>query len=91
MGRPVRVKQLQIRISADDILVATQNPVGISAANVLPGTIRTIDLIGGQAMLTVLAGEEFYVRLSAAAVSRLRLVEESPVFLIIKMKSFHLV
>jgi molybdate transport system ATP-binding protein len=82
---------LQIRIGADDIIVATQTPEGISAGNVLPGTVRRIDLIHGQAMLTVLAGEEFYVRLSAAAVSRLRLIEQSPVFLIIKTRSFHLV
>jgi molybdate transport system ATP-binding protein len=81
---------LQIRINADDIIVATQNPEGISAGNVLPGTIRTIDLLDGQAMLTVLAGEEFYVRLTAAAVSRLGLLEDSRVFLIMKTRSFHL-
>src|SRR6476660_4040571 len=55
-------RPFQIRISADDIIVATQNPKGISAGNILPGTIRTIDLLEGQAMLTVFAGEEFYVR-----------------------------
>ena len=55
-------RPFQIRISADDIIVATQNPEGISAGNVLPGTIRTIDLLEGQAMLTVFAGEEFYVQ-----------------------------
>jgi molybdate transport system ATP-binding protein len=84
-GRP-----LQIRISADDIIVATQNPEGISAGNVLPGTIRRIELLDGQAMLTVLAGEEFYVRVTAAAVSKLGLVEDSRVFLIMKTRSFHL-
>ena len=84
-GRP-----LQIRISADDIIVATRSPEGISAANVLPGTIRTIDLLEGQAMLTVLAGEEFYVRLTATAVQQLDLVEECRVFLIMKARSFHL-
>ena len=65
-----RIRPFQIRISADDIIVATQNPEGISAGNVLPGTIRTIDLLDGQAMLTVFAGEDFYVRLTAAAVSQ---------------------
>jgi molybdate transport system ATP-binding protein len=83
-------RRMQIRIRADDIIIATHNPEGISAGNVLPGTIRTIDLCGGQAMLTVLAGEEFYVRLTAAAVSNLGLSEESPVFLIMKTRSFHL-
>ncbi|MGH7926314.1 MAG: molybdenum ABC transporter ATP-binding protein [Candidatus Binatia bacterium] len=81
---------IQIRISADDIIVATQNPEGISAGNVLPGTIRTIDLLGGQAMLTVFAGEEFYVRLTAVAVSKLGLREDSRIFLIMKTRSFDL-
>jgi molybdate transport system ATP-binding protein len=83
-------RPFQIRISADDIIVATQNPQGISAGNVVPGTIRTIDLLDGQAMLTVFAGEEFYVRLTAAAVSKLALREDSRVFLIMKTRSFHL-
>jgi len=83
-------RPFQIRISADDIIVATQNPEGISAGNILPGTIRTIDLLEGQAMLTVFAGEEFYVRLTAAAVSKLGLRGDSRVFLIMKTRSFDL-
>jgi molybdate transport system ATP-binding protein len=83
-------RPLQIRISADDIIVATQNPEGISAGNVLPGTIRTIDMIEGQAMLTVFAGEEFYVRLTATAVQKLGLIEDCRVFLVMKARSFHL-
>jgi molybdate transport system ATP-binding protein len=81
---------LQVRIAAEDILVATQKPNGISAGNVLEGMVRRIDRLGGQAMLTVWTGEEFYVRLTAAAVSSLRLVEQTPVFLIIKASSFRL-
>jgi molybdate transport system ATP-binding protein len=82
---------LQVRISADDIIIATREPEGISAGNVLPGRIRTIDSLDGQAMLTVLAGEEFYVRLTAAAVSRLGLREDGRVFLIMKTRSFRLI
>lgn len=81
-------KMIQIRISADDILVATKPPEGISAGNILPGTVRRIDAIAGQAMVTVAAGEEFYARLTASAVKRLGLVEETPVFLIMKTRSF---
>ena len=79
---------IQIRISADDILVAIKRPEGISAGNVLPGTVRRIDVIDGQAMVTVSAGDEFYARLTASAVKRLGLVEETPVFLIMKTRSF---
>jgi len=79
---------IQIRISADDILVATQRPEQISAGNVVPGIVRAIDWLHGQAILTVSAGGEFYVRLTAAAVKRLGLVEETAVFLIMKTRSF---
>jgi len=80
----------QIRISADDIIVATQNPEGTSAGNVLPGIIRRIDIREGQAMLMVLAGEEFYVKVTAGAVKKLSLVVDCPVFLIMKARSFRL-
>ena len=80
----------QIRISADDIIVATQNPEGTSAGNVLPAIIRRIDMREGQAMLMVFAGEEFYVKVTAAAVKKLGLVKDCPVFLIMKARSFRL-
>ena len=81
-------KTIQIRISADDILVAIKPPEGISAGNILPGTVRRIDAIDGQAMVTVAAGDEFSARLTASAVKRLGLVEKTPVFLIMKTRSF---
>jgi molybdate transport system ATP-binding protein len=81
---------IQVRISADDILIATERPEQISASNVIAGVVRRVDLFDGQAVLTVLAGEEFYVRITAAAVNRLGLIEDSRVFLIMKARSFHL-
>lgn len=83
-------QSLRLRISADDILVATRRPEQISAGNVVAGTVRSIDFLDGQAMLTVLAGEEFFVRLTAAAVKRLDLVERQELFLIMKVSSFSL-
>jgi len=81
-------RAMQIRVSADDILIATQSPEGISAGNVLPGTIRSIEPVDGEALITVVAGDEFVVRLTSAAILRLGLRENSPVFLIIKTRSF---
>ncbi|MEX0804701.1 MAG: molybdenum ABC transporter ATP-binding protein [Candidatus Binatia bacterium] len=81
-------RSLQIRISADDILLSTQLPEGISAGNVLPGIIKGIELFDGQAIITVAAGAEFYVRVTASAVGRLLLAEQAPVFLIMKTRSF---
>src|SRR5499426_2737634 len=46
LPRPGR-DTIQIRISADDILVAIKRPDGISAGNVLPGTVRLINAIDG--------------------------------------------
>jgi molybdate transport system ATP-binding protein len=83
-------RSLQVRLSADDILVGTQQPEGISAGNVLAGKIRNIEAIKGQAVLTVDAGDVFYVRLTPSAVARLELREGMPVFLIIKTRSFRL-
>lgn len=80
----------QVGISASDILVSTQRPEGISAGNILPGIIKSIGLFDGQAMITVIAGAEFYVRLTASTVNRLRLAEQDPVFLIMKTHSFRL-
>jgi molybdate transport system ATP-binding protein len=82
--------RLQIRIAADDIIIGTRKPEGVSAGNVLTGTVRSIELVNGQAVITVLAGDEFHVRLTASAVRTLRLAEQTPVFLIIKTRSFHL-
>ncbi len=80
--------QLQIRVSADDILIATEMPRGISAGNVIKGDIERIESAIGEAMLTIDAGVEFFVSLTAAAVQRLGLQKGSPVFLIIKTRSF---
>ena len=81
---------IQIRISPDDILVGTRRPEGISAGNVISGTVRRIESFGGEALVTVSAGDEFYARLTISAVNRLQLVEQTPVFLIMKTRSFRL-
>ncbi|HEY7164501.1 MAG TPA: molybdenum ABC transporter ATP-binding protein [Candidatus Binatia bacterium] len=81
---------LQVRLSGDDIVLATEHPRGISAANVIAGRIAEIAENKEQCVLAVDAGEIFYVRLTPSAVSRLRLVTGLPVFLIIKTRSFRL-
>jgi molybdate transport system ATP-binding protein len=81
---------LQIGVSADDILIATEAPRGISARNVMAGEVRHIERADGEAMLTVYSGVEFFVSLTAAAVERLGLKAGTAVFLIIKTRSFRL-
>jgi molybdate transport system ATP-binding protein len=72
---------LQVRIRGDDIMVATKRPEGISAGNVLSGVVRKIEILDGQSILRVDAGE------ISGAVAALHLVEGQEVFLIIKTRS----
>ena len=81
---------LQVRISPGDILISTERPKAISAANIISGSIRSIETSNGQAMIALDAGAEFYVRLTASAVERLKLIEELPVFVIMKTHSFRI-
>ena len=83
-------QNIQVRVRADDILIARQRPEGISAANILPGTVRNVEMIEDQSLVRVHAGEIFCVRVTAGAVTRLALHEGSAVFLIIKTRSFQL-
>ena len=87
IAAPVK-SPVQIRVSADDILIATEQPRGISAGNIMAGEIRRIDCADGEAMLTLFAGAEFFVSLTASAVQRLGLKEGAAVFLIIRTRSF---
>jgi molybdate transport system ATP-binding protein len=90
MREPAK-RGLQIGIRADDILLSTRPPQGIYAGNVLPGVVQSIKLNEGQEVIAVAAGVEFYVRLTAAAVSRLQLTEQSAVFLIMKTRSLRVI
>jgi molybdate transport system ATP-binding protein len=78
---------LQVRIRGDDILLATQRPIGISAGNVLDGTVADIEIVAGEAIIKVDAGDLFTVRLTMGAVRALGLQKGQPVFLIIKTRS----
>jgi molybdate transport system ATP-binding protein len=84
-GPPHRL--LQIGIRGDDILLATKEPEGVSAGNLLRGVIRNIETAEGQSILRVEAGALFYVRLTRAAVETLGLRNGGDVFLIIKARS----
>jgi molybdate transport system ATP-binding protein len=78
---------LQVRIRGDDIMLATLPPAGISAGNVLDGVVRDIEIVEGQAIIRVDAGEIFTVRLTMGAVQALGLANGQSVFLIIKTRS----
>lgn len=72
-------------LAADEIMIATERPVGISARNVLPAVVATIDPIGDDVIVEVEAlGQRLRARLTDAAVEGLALAPGARVFLVIK-------
>jgi molybdate transport system ATP-binding protein len=82
---------VQIAIRAGDILVANEMPHGISARNILPGTLRSLEPQGSMVVAVVDAGAKFNVHLTPGAVRALKLRPQLPVWLIVKTHSCHLV
>ncbi len=83
--------RLRVGIRAGDLLLATESPRGLSARNVVPGTIRGLD----QRDVIVSAfvncsGTEFEVHLTLAAREALRLAPGKKVWLVVKTHSCHL-
>jgi molybdate transport system ATP-binding protein len=83
--------QLQVAIRAGDILLATQPPRSLSARNVLPGTLESLESRGTLVIAQVNAGAHFVVRITPGAVRSLRLAPPCPVWLVLKTHSCHLV
>jgi molybdate transport system ATP-binding protein len=78
-------KRVRVRIGADEILIARQAPVEISANNILPVVISQIRLAGARADVTMQCGAARLVsRVTAASVQRLQLAEGVCAFAVIK-------
>ena len=96
--KPKAFKQLmkldppvRVAIRADDILLATEEPRGLSARNVLLGTLASLSPQGTTVVATVEAGERFVVHLTAGAVDSLGLRTGMPVWLVVKTHSCRIV
>jgi len=83
-------EEFRVGISAGDILLATSFPVGISARNILRGTI--ISTVQRDVIVTakINCGVEFAAHLTLAARDSLHLKPGSEIWLIIKTHSCHL-
>jgi len=81
---------LRVGIRAGDILLATEAPRGLSARNVLPGTIRRLAEMAGIVSVFVDCGVTFEVHLTIAAREALALVAGKNVWVVIKTHSCHL-
>lgn len=82
---------IQVAIRAGDILLATRLPYGLSARNVLPGTVESIETRGTMARVQVNAGVRFTVHVTLGAARSLELATGSVVWLVVKTHSCHVV
>ena len=83
--------RLRVGIRAGDLLLATEYPHGLSARNVLPGTIRRLeqrDVI--IAAMVDCGGTEFEVHVTLAARDALQLGAGKSVWVVVKTHSCHL-
>ena len=81
LGQPLRV-----RIRARDVMIALEPPHGLSALNVLPGTVSEIGQADGPIVQIRLdcAGEALIARLTRRSVETLGLEPGRPVYAVIK-------
>jgi molybdate transport system ATP-binding protein len=86
----VRVS-VRVAIRAGDILLATEEPRGLSARNVLPGTIASIGREGATVIVFVEAGCRFEVHVTPSAEASLGLAAGQRIWLVIKTHSCRLV
>jgi molybdate transport system ATP-binding protein len=85
-----------LAIPAEDILVATEAPRGLSARNVYEALIAGLERTGDDVTLrcrvgTAPSGRDWIVRITPSAVASLRLQPELAVFLLVKSHSVRLV
>jgi len=82
---------LRVGVRAGDLLLATEHPRGLSARNVLPGTIRQLEQrdVIVSAMVDC-GGTEFEVHLTLAARDALQLGPGKGVWVVVKTHSCHL-
>jgi len=81
---------LRVGIRAGDILLATVMPVGVSARNIIPGRIISIERRDVIVRARVKCRVEMEVHLTLAARDSLELVAGREVWLVIKTHSCHL-
>jgi molybdate transport system ATP-binding protein len=74
-------------LRAHDVLLSADPPGRVSARNVLPASVASIDLAGGDATVTLEARERLVARLTLGAVNRLGLRAGSQVYALIKAQT----
>jgi molybdate transport system ATP-binding protein len=83
--------RVHIAIRAGDILLATRRPEGLSARNILEGTLESMETNGTTVVCRVNSGAMFLVHVTPGAARSLELAAGQRVWLVIKTHSCHLV
>jgi molybdate transport system ATP-binding protein len=91
LGEAEPGSEVRVAIRAGDILLATEAPHFLSARNILPGTIESIETRGVLVTVHVRAGASFVVHVTPGAVRSLELAPGQLIWLVIKTHSCHLV
>jgi molybdate transport system ATP-binding protein len=91
LGSAVLGEAVEVAIRAGDILLAREAPRALSARNVLPGKIEGMETRGAMVVVTVNAGARFLVHVTPGAARLLELELGSPVWLVVKTHSCHVV
>ena len=80
-----------VAIRAGDILLAIERPTGLSARNILEGTIDSVEVRGATVVCRVNAGAMFLVHVTPGALRALEIAAGKRVWLVIKTHSCQLV
>jgi molybdate transport system ATP-binding protein len=80
-------ERVSLGLRAHDVLLSADPPGRVSARNVLPARVEKIDVVEGDASLTLDAGEKLVAKLTAGAVERLGLRPGSHVHVLIKAQA----
>lgn len=91
LGSAATGETVEVAIRAGDILLAREAPRGLSARNILPGKIQSIEIHGAMLVVAVNAGVRFVVHVTLGAARLLELAVGSPVWLVVKTHSCHVV
>jgi molybdate transport system ATP-binding protein len=91
LGYAAAGDRVRVAIRAGDILLATEQPHGLSARNVIEGRIVSLEPRGTMVIARVDCGVTFSVRVTPGAVRALELAAGRRVWVVLKTHSCHLV
>lgn len=80
---------VRVRLRARDVMIATEKPVGLSAQNVLAGTLAALEQVSDNTVDARIdcGGEIIVARITKLSMVRLRLEAGQPVFAVVKTVS----